>query len=73
MLHEKSLLSYLLAVVAMATVGCDDDTVNHDVFTKADGTLNMPRHRTKDLQKRQLRRFQMLAKMGYSLGCECLL
>ena len=40
MLHEKSLLSYLLAVVAMATVGCDDDTVNHDVFTKADGTLN---------------------------------
>lgn len=39
MLHEKSLLSYLLAVVAMATVGCDDDTVNHDVFTKADGTL----------------------------------
>lgn len=41
MLHEKSLLSYLLAVVAMATVGCDDDTVNHDVFTKADGTLNL--------------------------------
>ena len=41
MLHEKSLLSYLLAVVAMATVGCDGDTVNHDVFTKADGTLNL--------------------------------
>lgn len=41
MLHEKSLLSYLLAVVAMATVGCDDGTVNHDVFTKADGTLNL--------------------------------
>lgn len=42
MLHAKSIRCYLLAiVVTMATVGCDDGTANHDVFTKADGTLNL--------------------------------
>ena len=41
MLHEKSLLSYLLEVVAMATDGREEETVNHEVFTKADGTQNL--------------------------------